>query len=101
MTVSMVLSPGDDGWGLQERERCKLGERWVQRLVSEGLVLFLLMLCHSLTPQEIQVVGKVRMQGRGTLAQLSVLYCLYLCVSLNVSFTAALSLTVSSSFFVT
>lgn len=98
LTVSMVLSPGDPGWGLQERERCKLGERWVQRLVSEGLVLFILMLCHSLTPREIQVVGKVKMQGRSSLAQLFVLYCVCIrTVSLNASFMAALSLTLLSS----
>lgn len=50
VTVSMVLSPRDPGCGLQEMARCKLGERWVQSLVSQGLVLFLLMLCHSLAP---------------------------------------------------
>lgn len=56
--VSMVLTPGDAGWGLQGIERCKLGERWVQNLPSEGLVQLLLMLCQSHTPQEIQVVGR-------------------------------------------
>lgn len=50
VTVSMVLSPRDPGCGLQEMVRCKLGERWVQSLVCQGLVLFLLMLCHSLAP---------------------------------------------------
>ncbi|TKS66285.1 E3 ubiquitin-protein ligase TRIM32 [Collichthys lucidus] len=59
----MVLSLGDPGWGLQEKERCKLGERWVQSLVSEGSVLSLLMLCHSLAPHEIQVVGRVKIDS--------------------------------------
>lgn len=36
-TVRMVPSPGDPGRGSQEVARCKLGERWVQRLSAHSL----------------------------------------------------------------
>lgn len=36
LTVCMVPSPGDPGCGSQEVARCKLGERWVQKLSAHS-----------------------------------------------------------------
>lgn len=72
--VSMVPAPGDAGWGLQGSERCKLGERWVQSLLSEGSALFLWMLRHSTPPPSTTRPRWQVDEGKSSLSQLVVVF---------------------------